>query len=63
MEREAGAETPFMVSLIEPILLGHIESLMEMELRLLHELADSGGCQYRPDNGVVCFFLSPLTAE
>jgi hypothetical protein len=48
-----------MTQFIERPVLKHIESLMEMELRLLHNLADSGGCRCFPDPGLDCFLLEP----
>jgi hypothetical protein len=42
-----------MTQFIEPVPLKHIPAMLELEIRLLHDLADPGGCQYFPD--LVCY--------
>ena len=58
MAKGTGSGAFLMVSLIEPIPIRHVETLMELELRLLRDLADPGGCACFPDPGLDCCFLS-----
>ena len=46
-----------MTQYIEHIPIGHIELLWEMEVRLLRDLSDPGGCEHFSDPGLDCYFL------
>ena len=52
-----------MTQYIEKVPIGRIETLIEMERRLLKTLVDPGGCQHFPDPGVECHFLSPWSDD